>query len=281
MDPVRVLQEGEWYRLLTAHITFGSTGEVVLGTLMLAHFSRRFERELGSRKLVLFLLQVHLVAIPLVWIITAISIMSGSSSGKSSAALLSYAGPYPTLGALLYLFYRYTPRLYPRFVGMVGFHVSEKAIPYALALQLVMYRGMATWIPTICGSLGAWWAIRHPMDVVLPNRVADLVTTLASPLVDAPPAMLAPAAATTNTAATRHAPPHQPRAIPRRGGAATMVPQPLPRAVTSQPPQPQPPSPENIEQLTSMGFDRETVVRALQQSNNSVERALDRLLGGT
>ena len=178
MDAFRVLQ-GDWYRLLTAHITFSSMGELILGNLIVAHFSRRFERELGSRKYVLWLTEVYLVAIPLIWTV-AVIIMGD----------LTYAGPYPTLGALLFLFYRYTPRLYPRFFGVLGFHLSEKAIPYVFALQMVAYRGMATLIPTLCGCVAGWLAISYPMDV--PNGMADFFSSCVSRLVEEPPAMLAP-----------------------------------------------------------------------------------------
>jgi hypothetical protein len=41
---------------------------------------------------------------------------------------------------------------------------------------------------------------------------------------------------------------------------------------------PPPPSEEAIEQLTSMGFEREAVIRALQMSGNNVEAAANRLL---
>jgi hypothetical protein len=41
-----------------------------------------------------------------------------------------------------------------------------------------------------------------------------------------------------------------------------------------------PPSEEAIEALMAMGFDHESVVRTLQQSDNNVEVAANRLLGG-
>ena len=52
-------------------------------------------------------------------------------------------------------------------------------------------------------------------------------------------------------------------------------------APPAQPPRPPPPPPEEaIAQLTSMGFDREAVIRALQQTDNNVEAAANRLLMG-
>jgi hypothetical protein len=43
----------------------------------------------------------------------------------------------------------------------------------------------------------------------------------------------------------------------------------------------QPTSPENIEQLTAMGFERDVVVMALREADNNVEHAANRLLSGS
>jgi hypothetical protein len=61
---------------------------------------------------------------------------------------------------------------------------------------------------------------------------------------------------------------------PRRavdGGRAT------PPATVHRPP-PTPPE-EAIDQLTSMGFERQAVIRALQQTDNNIEAAANRLMG--
>lgn len=53
------------------------------------------------------------------------------------------------------------------------------------------------------------------------------------------------------------------------------------RVVAPTAPRPPPPPPEEaIAQLTNMGFDRQAVIRALQQSDNNVEGAANRLLTG-
>lgn len=226
-----------------------------MGGMTVAHFSRRFERELGSRKFSCWLLQVYLLSIPLIWTMA------------SQTSDLHYAGPYPVLGGLLYLFYKYTPRLHPRFFGIFGFHVSEKAIPYCFALQVILFHGFNTFIPTLCGLVAGWVSILYTMNV--PDFVADFVSSCLGRLVEAPPAMIVPRGARTNNAAGR-------------GGAGYVsTNNTRPRAaVATAPRAPQPPSQASIEQLAAMGFDRDTVVRALQQSNNNVERALDRLLSG-
>ena len=61
------------------------------------------------------------------------------------------------------------------------------------------------------------------------------------------------------------------RAAPAAGRA------PPPAAAPRPPP---PPPEESIAQLTGMGFDREAVIRALQQTDNNVEAAANRLLMG-
>ena len=239
-DSAKILQ-GEWWRLLTGHVTFGTTGELVMGTITLAHFARRFERELGSRKFCMWLLESYILSVVLIWTV-ATTVMR---------VPLQYAGPYSTLGALLYLYYRYTPRLHPRFFGMFGFSVSEKVIPYAFCIQVILFRGKHTIVPALCGFLAGWWSILYTADV--PDVVATSAQKCFSMVTEAPPPLVAPATA---------------RRQQYRRPAAPAAPRPTP------------PSQANIDQLCAMGFDRDTVVRALQQSNNNVERALDRLLTG-
>ena len=218
-----------------------------MGTLVLAHFARRFERELGSRKFCTWLVESQIVAIVLIWTVATTMLHS----------TLVYGGPYPTLGALLYLYYKCTPRLHPRFFGVFGFNVSEKVIPYAFALQVILFRGIHTVIPALCGGIAGWLAILYTVDV--PEFVADFTTSCFRHVVGAPPPLLAPAVTAARQQYRRQ--------------------QQMPRAAPP-PPVREPPSQAAIDQLTAMGFDRETVVRALQQSNNSVERALDQLLTG-
>lgn len=66
---------------------------------------------------------------------------------------------------------------------------------------------------------------------------------------------------------------NRPRGAPNGGRNAAAAPPVAPRP-------PPPPPEEAIAQLTSMGFDRESVIRALQQTDNNVEAAANRLLMG-
>ena len=61
---------------------------------------------------------------------------------------------------------------------------------------------------------------------------------------------------------------------PRRAPAGGRAPPP------AAPRPPLPPPEEAIAQLTGMGFDRQAVIRALQQTDNNVEAAANRLLMG-
>jgi hypothetical protein len=55
------------------------------------------------------------------------------------------------------------------------------------------------------------------------------------------------------------------------GGRAT-----APAAVQRPPP---PPPEETIDQLMNLGFERQAVIRALQQTDNNIEAAANRLMG--
>lgn len=65
------------------------------------------------------------------------------------------------------------------------------------------------------------------------------------------------------------------RRAPNNGG------RPAAAAAPAAAPRPPPPPPEEaVAQLTGMGFDRQAVIRALQQTDNNVEAAANRLLMG-
>merc|ERR1712045_455330 len=69
------------------------------------------------------------------------------------------AGPYPQIGALLYLFHMFTPRIHPKFFGVLGFNLSEKVFTYFFIFQLVFSGGSSTIIPTMCGFLAGMLSI--------------------------------------------------------------------------------------------------------------------------
>lgn len=255
-DTNKAIYDGQFYRLLTGTLTFATNGELIFGLVTLVPLLRRFEREMGSRKFLVFLGIVTLSSIVLQVFVAQLLMEDG----------LRYSGPYPTLGAMLWLFHTYTPRLHPRFFGMLGFHFSEKSLQYALGTQAIFYRGYASLIPSICGMLASYLACQSPMiDLDLPDAVVSVGAVIFGRFIDSP----------TDIVAVRQTPAN--RAVPVANNAGVPFQRPAQEPMFQQLP---PPDESSIEQLTSMGFEREAVLRALQQSHNSVERAADRLLTG-
>lgn len=175
-----------------------------------------------------------------------------------------YSGPYPQLGAVLYLFHRYTPRLHPKFFGILGFDFSEKSLTYGLCLQIIFSGGLGTIIPTVFGFLAGMLSVNLSNNE-LPDFVYSTCAVLGKVFVDEAPAVMM-ARSVPRAGRSR-------RGTGQRNVASTSAPAPSPQT-------PSPPPEEAIEQLTSMGFEREAVIRALQMSGNNVEAAANRLLMG-
>jgi hypothetical protein len=209
---------------------------------------------MGSRKFMIFLGMVTLFSISFQVSVAQLFLEDG----------LRYSGPYPLLGAMLWLFHTRTPSLHPHFFGALGSHFSEKSIQYAFGAQAVLYRGWASLIPTICGMLACFLACLSPINKLdFPDPVVSIVAVIFGRFVESPPDILAVRLGPVNMAAP---------------AAAPGVERPPPEPMFEQLP---PPDESSIEQLTSMGFERDAVLQALQQSHNNVERAADQLLMGT
>lgn len=240
-------------------MAFRSSGEIIIGLVLLAHFQRRVEREMGTRKLCMFLLTTFVLSSVFQLIVASMA-----------PTLLQYSGPYPTLGVMIWCFHVHVPRLHPKFVSILGVSISEKALGYMASAQMMFYRGTQTIVPTVCGMAASammLYVMQHIIkDLDFPDWLARMVSTAMKRWVgdDAPLVIV-----------------QQQQA--RRGVRAAAAPRPAAAAapVFAPPAQPTRPPPEAaIEQLTAMGFDRESVLRALQATHNSVERAADRLLSG-
>jgi hypothetical protein len=280
------------HRYWTSKLTFGTAREVVVGTGLLAVLSRRYEREMGTRRYAAFLLFVCAATVALEWfLVTARAFPYG---GKGGGGIVRYAGPYHLVAALFALYHRFAPRLHPRFFGAAGIHFSEKSLYYAWFLYLCYSGGAAdgggggwknTAAPAALGIAACCLYLSVPPDVLdVPEPVLRLLSPLTERLSEPQPPMLsaAPAAMTGGgggggrrgvggrgaAGAGRHHPAHA--VFGQRQPAAAAVPPP--------PPPQQPADPAAVEQLANMGFDRRQVEQALQQTNNDVERAADRLL---
>lgn len=250
-DTTKIFDHAQYYRIFVCNLTFGSIGELIFGLMALCPLLRRFEREMGSRKFGAFIVYASVLSTILELVFFNIFFIE------------RYSGPYPQLGAVLALFHKFTPRMHPKFVGILGYDLSEKSITYGLCAQVILFGGFSTMIPTFFGFLSGLLAVKWS-DSELPDFVYTIAGLVGKVITDDAPSVM------------------MSRSVQRGGANRTR------RTITgtqvappAQPPRPPPPPPEEaIAQLTSMGFDREAVIRALQQTDNNVEAAANRLLMG-
>jgi hypothetical protein len=194
--------------------------------------------------------------------------------------MVTWSLPDLVLGATLAHYLKFVPRLHPRFVGILGMNLSEKALQCAWACYVLSHGGWLSAIQGCVGFVGShfyFWLVPRHLPLHIPNVVIealpwesmgglfflDLSSKVYAPLM----MHTAAAAAAAGGGGGRGARPtrQRPMAAPRA------PPPPAPRPIS-------PPSPEAIEQLTAMGFDEERARNALLSTNNSVERAANLLL---
>lgn len=256
IDITKIFDHAQFYRIFVCNITFSSLGELILGSLALFPLMRRFEREMGSRRFAAFIVYTSIISTILELVVFNIFL-----------DIERYSGPYPQLGAVIMLYRRFTPRLYPKFFGMLGVDFSEKSVTYGLCAQVILFGGLGTVIPTlvgfICGSLCV-----NLSENELPQFVYTVGEVVGKTIVDEAPAIMM--SRSVQRGAERGG--DHPRRRFVDGGRAQAP------AVVPRPPPP-PPSEEAIELLTSMGFERQAVIRALQQTDNNIEAAANRLMG--
>lgn len=268
-----VLQNNEYYRLVMYPLTFASLGEIIFGLASFIPLSKRFEREFGSEAYVKFLCKAFTTA-------TALQCIFQNEKFAT--------GLYPLLGVLMYLYTRYTPRLYPKFASVLGFDFSEKAMTYLLALQIMANQGINSIIPFMSGYASgilcmSKYSPLSKVDFPVPNFILNfgLAVGKAIGLED-----LSHAPSYIASSGTRRSVQEFQRAggfgnvrnrphLPQVPGAPPVPPEyePMPMA--------EEPSEEAIATLTAMGFERDAVVLALRRSDNNVEHAANRLLTST
>lgn len=317
LDYENVVGHGEFYRFFTFMLTFSSLGELLLGLVIFIPLSKRFEREYGSEGFLRVLIKSTILAT---------IIMCFFLSGKYLAT-----GIYPVIGTLLHLYKSFTPRLHPKFISILGFDFSEKALTYIFALQLMGNQGVASAIPFGSGYL-AGWLVTHPYSpfhkiyLPIPKFLYNIghgigKATGLEDLSHAPsyvPAMTNHNMYSSTTRASNGSsssslgmgmgmgmgmmrarsmgtgiihghPGRRPPLVPGAPLYQDLDSQSLQHPTQQQQegqlgfeamPIPDPPSPDAIETLTAMGFDRDAVIRALRLSDNNVEHAANRLLSG-
>ncbi|KJE93753.1 hypothetical protein CAOG_04502 [Capsaspora owczarzaki ATCC 30864] len=246
------------WRLLTQPVMFSSPSELVVGAAVLYHM-RVLERQYGSAKFA----SLVLVAGALATLLQLSAVVVVQSQAFSAAS-----GLYGIIYALLVQFFFEVPASQPyRFCGV---KLSHKSFAYIAAIQLLAVGGSSSVVSAVCGVMAGLLYrsnIASVQSLLLPSAIVRFFSSHVEPWFGS--------ADSRDTVGVRVR-----RA--RRPDIQTPFFQPNSEARARAPPaarrEPEPPSDEIVEQLTSMGFTREAVLDALRQSNNDVMRATNRLL---
>ena len=189
-------------------------------------------------------------------------------------------GPFYYIFSTMPFFHRHIPKLRPSsytIMNSLNFVISEKSLYYLLALQVMFSEGLNSVIPSLGGLLAYY---TYSIDGLgldefrVPRFVEIFFTTIGGFVCSLIP-MIEP---NFNTRARGDA--NVNRMLARAtegpgGGNGNNVNREADRWQTLPPP-----SEEQIQSLVGLGFDRPAVLRALEGSNNDVEVAANRLLGG-
>lgn len=284
LDVEDLFVEKEFYRLFTYMLTFSSLGEIIMGVAVFVPLSKRFEREFGSQEYISYLIKSTILA-------TFVQCFFLTNEYLAT-------GIYPIIGALLQLYNTYTPRLHPKFISILGLDLSEKALTYLFALQLMGSQSTRSFIPLAAGYLaGSLSTHRYSpikrFKVIIPKMIYNMGHNIAKSigledLAHSPSYISSTGRREAGIdARTRwdrptgveiggvggHRQPGVPGAPPNPEQGEQQRFEPLPVS--------DPPSEEAIQTLTAMGFERDAVLRALRQADNNVEHAANRLLSGS
>lgn len=260
------------YRYMTSKLAFLTTAELIVGTSLQFYLYRRYERELGTRRFMVFWLFVHLFCILQEFLGIQMLTLRNSRMRQlleasftaeeatlGSIMIWQYAGPYAFVGALFAMFHWHAPRLHPRFVTAFGFYFSEKTFYYLWFLYLSGSGGWKTLASAATGAVSTtvYLRMRFQDRLDMPDVLVNVVRPLCERVGLVP---IAPMIRPIGTA------PRQPVQQP---------------PVEQQPLIPMPElDPDAVEQLTAMGFPQSEVMNALRQTHNNVEHAANRLLSG-
>jgi len=263
---------------------FVSSTEVIVGLSFLAHYLRRLEQELSSRRFIawFFLIEIVYIFTRLIAVLTFDEDVSIAFVGNV------VKGPYLLVGAVLYWYKTFVPRLYPRFLSstVLDISCSEKTFPYMWAIYILSMRGLSSILVGLIGLVAS--GIFFFLLQLSKNNNSSTI-----PFIDVPDAIvnILPWESLGSLFFLDPSPkvyaPYITRAVNiRAGGGGTGDGRPrrnrgqqgagagVAMAVA-------PPPPEAITQLTSMGFEEQRVKEALQVSDNNVERAANLLLMGS
>lgn len=271
-------QHLQLWRLVTHHLVWTSSSELLLGTIVLYEL-RLFERRFGSAKFAAFM---FMTAILTTLLQIAFLVVSRMIDGPRHLA----SGPYGLIFALALPYYYSVPTT--NTFQVLGFNISYKTFTYLLLAQLMMSNGWQSALAGISGLLAGLLYIsdmggiqRWRFPIWLQNFCER---HLLPHVVSSSPYGYGWQQPRTNTGvlATLDGSGRPINQVPQmtagfRGvGAGDLgMRQPIPM-------QPQevyvPPTPEQIASLEVFGFQREQILHAMRRANNDQQRAINILL---
>eukprot|EP01035_Chromulina_nebulosa_P017009 gene17009-22511_t len=265
---------GELWRLLVSHISFNNMAQAVVGSITL-YTLRIFERQMGIKKFGAFIMISYLLSIVLQ--IAAIVIVS--SLGFEN--YIPSSGPYFIIFSLTYLYYAHVPHLQSRRLGVLGIDISEKSWIYVLLIQLLLSDGFNS-----SGSAFIGWLIGFIYDsntvgiqnIRLPKFVENVLSILSNflhslffrPTIPNMQQHGVPIGRDIGIGALSDFNEYRDMLRPNNLNNNTRY---IPSVYN-----PEPPSEDSIATLMSLGFDRATVIQALQATDNNLDAAANRLL---
>ena len=234
---------------LLSRLAFHQPGELFFGLLLLYYF-RLFERQMGIGKFGAYVLFVLFFgfSVERLFLITF---------QRSSAK-----GFYPLIFSNMVAFLLEVPPLH-RF-PVFGIQLSEKMFVYISALQLLLSDMPRTVVAGLAGTLAGLVyssGLLGIQQLLLPQQAENFLVRL----LDSAPAPVRTSAGRVGSQ-INHQNNHRRALYPRVPDAGVGT------TVAAEP------SPEHLQRLIDMGFDRGDAAQALRQTNNSIELALQSLL---
>ncbi|ORZ38963.1 hypothetical protein BCR44DRAFT_35317 [Catenaria anguillulae PL171] len=267
VTPMLAQKLPQLHRLVTSHLVFGSSSELVFGGLLLYHL-RVLERLYGARKYSAFVFVTTTIAT----LLEVTILVLFRSIGWNVETLAS--GPYAMLFASLYLFHHRVPEN-DRF-RFLGISFSQKSFVYLMTIQLLTLSWPTSLIPALSGFTAGSIYLANPLNIQswrFPPAIENLASKLFSPVTansrippretnPEPPRPTSAGAARRGSLAAAQAALDQAAAGGSGSGAAPE----------------QPVSEDSVQMLVSMGFDRDRAVAVLRRVGGDMNRAVQALL---
>ena len=317
LQPSLILRHGQLWRLLIHQLPFTSSGEALLGMILL-YFIRMFERRYGSMKYISMMTIVSLFSTSIEMMIlltigrgTSLTLRKPGKPSSITTTTSSYyemrpasvPGPYGIIYAFLVGYLYEIPVTYRfrlgggrvgggghRFSLLNSITISDKSLVYLIALQMAFTRGKASLVSASAGFLAGLLYrsnLGHVKQWRYPISLAHSIQSILGPFL-----LINSTTDTSRLATTAN---QRGEGGDQRAASSTLI---FPRPVAirqdllnsmdsmripaisplSSSPSTIVPSNEHIEHLMSMGFSREAATQALIRTRNNLQRASNLLI---